>query len=1186
MEGQARVLATEARRRVACALIAAFVASAFARHARAEEIAPREVPRSARTTPPVVSTAVRPGVLPEDPSSFATLVSLEDYAAEDKSVEDLLSDTVGVNVRRFGGPGRPAEISIRGSSASQVVILLDGVRLNSAQSGGVDLSTIPADLIERIEVLRGGGSVQVGSDAVGGVVNIITKRATGEPRTTLKGSGGSFTTWKGAATQTGQLGEAEFLLGADAFYTKGDWKFLEVEYETGRFVRETSGETFERINNETTNLSGLAKIGRDFGDRIYVSATDSLFYGSSGEPGPALFPGAFLGQSATAHRRRTRNVAKIEAKGAELTAWQLEGSLQVFHRYERIRFVDEKVLSRTPVDSDNRNHSLGGRFEVAREGEFFAARHRGSLGLELRGDWLVAKTFDDTDRLVFGLFLEDEISFAGGFLKLLPALRLDRTEGFGSEWLPRLGVVLELAPWLRIKGNVERSYPSAGARLQRRRRFRTRHGAARPPRRSAPRIRAVSERYPRVHRLSDLESPGDRDEHGRGPGEGHRARLALRHVRLGGGVGEHDAPRERDRRRPPLAGPAGVRGVAALRGGQRRAPRQARLRRSLCERLQHRCGRGEQNRLASRPGRERDAESPPSRFHRLAPSLRTDLAIREGGEPRGPIGPRQRGFPSTRPFLHLRRRGRVLRGRTATLAALSIALVAGKCGGGDGTGSGPLRVTKQDPRCTPLVAAFPGHFDFVRGLEGRVIVPEPVGEINSFDVDFAVPEVPASAPPFSIPTDSDGDGEAETLIFPVIDGVLGFDAEIAFVTASNYEEVIFFRPRTGQLRTFEVAVPEGYAKSPNSRLPEPGTTKLRTAVSTFACIVPEVGAVDSRGDLFADPTVWEAFRYCDPAPSFEAQFTSGAAVAAGSLFVSMSNLGKEKGRPNTQYLPGAVLVFDLDLSSDPPRIGPNADTPFILTTGFNPTHVTAYSVAGREFVLVTNSGALGIEADDPNTIPVEGNGIPLSDAFIDVIDAETLELVATYPLGLVSLSMDRLAIDPSGRIAMLGSSVARELYAIDLAPLSSSGFPATATGLVLDGSMGPNGVIFGVANPFPIRDLPDGANPATCAGLIAGTAFNDAGDLFFATERCDGTLASVAVDLSGSPAPPVASDRFALLDVSSLVSPLRSDTLTERRDLGSLRVRPGVPGVDFDGPEILYTVNQPGLLCALRIESN
>ena len=62
-----------------------------------------------------------------------------------------------------------------------MVVLLDGIRISSAQSGTVDLSTTLPDLIERIEVSRGGGSVQNGSDAIGGVVNIITKRPSAKP---------------------------------------------------------------------------------------------------------------------------------------------------------------------------------------------------------------------------------------------------------------------------------------------------------------------------------------------------------------------------------------------------------------------------------------------------------------------------------------------------------------------------------------------------------------------------------------------------------------------------------------------------------------------------------------------------------------------------------------------------------------------------------------------------------------------------------------------------------------------------------------------------------------------------------------------------------------------------------------------------------------------------------------------
>ena len=282
-----------------------------------------------RRTPPVVVEAIRPAELPEDPSSFTTVIRMEEFAGEFKSVPDLLSETVGVQVRRFGGEGERSEISIRGSTSSQVVILLDGVRLNSAQSGGVDLSTIPPELIERIEVQRGGGSVQTGSDAIGGVVNIITRRPSANPITTASVSGGSFGTWSASVTRTGRLGDSELILGYQGFKTDGDYEFQPADRELGGVPVPSSRGSVERINNQSARHSVLTRIGRDFGDRLFLSVGNHFFHGDSGEPGLDAFGGEFLGQSATAHRKRTRNVADVR-----LDAVSLAGSAWDGHRRE------------------------------------------------------------------------------------------------------------------------------------------------------------------------------------------------------------------------------------------------------------------------------------------------------------------------------------------------------------------------------------------------------------------------------------------------------------------------------------------------------------------------------------------------------------------------------------------------------------------------------------------------------------------------------------------------------------------------------------------------------------------------------------------------------------------------------------------------------------------------------------
>jgi hypothetical protein len=517
------------------------------------------------------------------------------------------------------------------------------------------------------------------------------------------------------------------------------------------------------------------------------------------------------------------------------------------------------------------------------------------------------------------------------------------------------------------------------------------------------------------------------------------------------------------------------------------------------------------------------------------------------------------------------------------LALAAAGSLGGSCGGGSGGGGRSVRsVQSLDVRCAAQPSFFPPGFAFVPGQRDLVWSADfTPPTLLPFAVDTNPPEIAPGLSPFLIPFDSDGDGFDEFLLAPVPDDLEIPTPGLGLLTASSYEEVIFFDPGMGGLIEFEVSVPAGvgFVKSHNPFLPDPGSSAPRTALSTFACVRPAPGAVDSRGDAVAVSV--PAAGFCDGTfPSYLASFTSGAALAGGRLFVSVSNLGGDAGTPEPQYLPGAVLVYDIDLGSAPPTVSPHPGVPVILTTDFNPTHVTGYSAGGRDFVLVTNSGSIGIEADDPSTREIEGAGIALTDASIDVIDADSLVLVATVPLGRAGLSFDRLAIDASGRVAATGSAVARHLLAVDLGPLP--GLPAAPVApLVLDGSSGPDAVIFDAAAPFQIPARVGGAPASSCPGFTVGTAWDAAGRLY-ATDFCDGTLSVLEVALSPSPPTPVPPARFSFGELLNVVEPLRSDTLGELRQLGTLEVRPGGPGVDA---EVFFLVGEPGHLCGITVES-
>jgi outer membrane cobalamin receptor len=122
----------------------------------------------------IVVTATRiAGTILASPDHI-TVVSGEELAGA-LSVAEALGRAAGVSVSDSGAVGAVQSVNIRGSAAAQVLVLVDGVRLNDSRQGAPDLSQLPVENIERIEIVRGGTSALYGADAVAGVVNIITK---------------------------------------------------------------------------------------------------------------------------------------------------------------------------------------------------------------------------------------------------------------------------------------------------------------------------------------------------------------------------------------------------------------------------------------------------------------------------------------------------------------------------------------------------------------------------------------------------------------------------------------------------------------------------------------------------------------------------------------------------------------------------------------------------------------------------------------------------------------------------------------------------------------------------------------------------------------------------------------------------------------------------------------------------
>jgi len=136
-------------------------------------------------------------------------------------VADLLRLQSDIQIIQNGGPGTQATIIMRGGGSNQVLVLIDGIKLNSPSTGSADLSGLLTSDVERIEILKGAQSTLYGSEAMAGVVNIITKKGAGKLKGDLSVEGGSFSTVKSAGSVSGGTGRTNYRLSANWSDTDG-----------------------------------------------------------------------------------------------------------------------------------------------------------------------------------------------------------------------------------------------------------------------------------------------------------------------------------------------------------------------------------------------------------------------------------------------------------------------------------------------------------------------------------------------------------------------------------------------------------------------------------------------------------------------------------------------------------------------------------------------------------------------------------------------------------------------------------------------------------------------------------------------------------------------------------------------------------------------------------------------------
>jgi len=422
----------------------------------------------------VVVTATRTEMRVLDaPVHISIITSEEINRSVAKNLADLLSDQVGLVIRDYGAIGELKSVSIRGSSSEGVLILLDGVRLNDSRQGSLDLSLIPLENIERIEMVRGGTSALYGSDAVGGVINIITKKkADGIIRVKLEN--GSYIPRDAVKVYEG----GDIKDAPRDYLDLVDTQILNIEYSrmidkaslvtTGSFTRannsfvwndsEYTGEYRKRINASAVegklytglflplsegslDVSGIFSYAKKGGLFLPLSEgsldVSGIFsYAKKGTPGSISSP------STDAKQEDIFASGYFNYKNPGFLIDFLNLDIKGFYKFYQLDYENPDELY--PVDDRHKTHTFG--IDILQE--------------MIKYDFLDlvnSTTIGEKNRISGGIFLESTL-YPSLRLTVIPALRYDLFSDFPNSFNFKLGSNYKVTNRVALKGSVSKSY--------------------------------------------------------------------------------------------------------------------------------------------------------------------------------------------------------------------------------------------------------------------------------------------------------------------------------------------------------------------------------------------------------------------------------------------------------------------------------------------------------------------------------------------------------------------------------------------------------------------------------------------------------------------------------------------------------------------------------------------------------
>ncbi len=383
----------------------------------------------------VFVTLTRTDISQKDlPSNTQVLTPEEFKGWSAQTAGEAARRMTSVQVNSVGSLGSVQTMQIRGASTSQNLLLIDGRPVGGVAFGSSqDLTEIPVEQIDHIEVVRGGASALYGPNAIGGVLNVITRRgpSDGNTETSAGYEYGSYGRAIFRANLGSKTGPVDYFLYGNSQHEKGF-----------------------RANGQADTQNVGANLGFNLFDKARLTVDGSFYEGETGVPGlsfisPNQFNNDIERRATTPHAKQDTDTKALRTALAVPLPMNSLVTARFWGSQRSVIFKDD--FSNTDLSQISKGGSLQAELP---------------LGFMVGGDFIHDHE-DNTDHLTttnsFGRFAENYGFFAQDTMKwkiftLIPSGRFDHHSAFGSTANPRVQAMADATPWLRFSGSSARAF--------------------------------------------------------------------------------------------------------------------------------------------------------------------------------------------------------------------------------------------------------------------------------------------------------------------------------------------------------------------------------------------------------------------------------------------------------------------------------------------------------------------------------------------------------------------------------------------------------------------------------------------------------------------------------------------------------------------------------------------------------